>query len=99
MGICGETVASKIISGAGTTQIKLGGGVLRSITVDIVGTGTIQLKDGPDSAGNFQALLGAAAITPTAVGPLFNPGRPLSFRDGLQIVTGGAGSEYEIQFD
>jgi len=94
-------VPTKAISAAGTFNLKQGTGRIYSVFCASVGTAfTIQIKDGPDSAGNAQTKLGAAAITPPAVGFLLNPSeQPLIFRDGIQIVTAGTPGEYEIEYD
>lgn len=94
-------MAIKVINTAATTNVKQGTGRVYSVYLTAVGTGfTIQLKDGPDSAGNTQPLFGSAAFTPGAQGYVLNPNQqPVVFRDGLQVVTTGTPGEYEIQYD
>lgn len=90
------------IANKATNQIKLGAGVIRKITVLNAGTSwTLQLLDGPDSAGNTATLMGASAFTVPAVGTqLLDPFAPLYFRNGLQAVTGGTtAGEIDIQYD
>jgi len=92
---------TKIISTATTTNLKQGPGRIYSIFCASVGTAfTIQVKDGPDSAGNTQTKLGASAVTGTSNTYLLNPSQqPLIFRDGIQIVTAGTPGEYDIEYD
>jgi hypothetical protein len=89
-----------INTAAGTTNLKQGGGMLRNVTGVSAGTSyTFQIKDGPDSAGNTQVLLGAAAIPVVANQQWVDPQQPMSFRDGLQVVTTGTPGEFFIQYD
>ncbi len=94
-------VPTKVINTAGTFNLKQGTSRLYSIFCASVGTAfTIRVLDGPDSAGNTQAKLGAAAITPPGVGYLLNPNQePMILRDGLQVITAGTPGEYELEFD
>jgi hypothetical protein len=92
---------SKTLNTAGTFNVKQGTARLYSIFCVSVGTAfTIRVLDGPDSAGNTQSKLGAAAITSPGVGYLLNPNQePVILRDGLQIITAGTPGEYEIEYD
>ena len=88
-------MAIKVLSAAGTFNLKQGAGVLRGLSCPVAGTFTLQIKDGPDSAGNTQTLYGATAGTvTTGIGLL----EPLIFRDGLQIIIGGANGELDVDF-
>lgn len=91
----------QVKSAAGTTQPKLGGGVIRSIIGVAAGTAyAFQIKDGPDSAGNTQTIIGQAAAVPVIAGVQYiSQTAPIPFRDGLQVVVTGTPGEFEIQFD
>jgi hypothetical protein len=43
-------------------------------------------------------MLGGAAITPAAVGMLYNPTTPIPFINGLQIIV-ATGGEYDVEWD
>jgi hypothetical protein len=94
-------VPTKVINTAATTNLKQGPSRVYSIFCASVGTGfTIRLLDGPDSNGNAQTKLGAAAVTGTSNTYLLNPvQQPLIFRDGIQIITAGTPGEYDIEYD
>lgn len=88
------------ISTAATIQVKRGGGKIWSLLGVAAGTGfAFQLKDGPDSAGNAQTIMGQSAIPVVAGAQFVNSAEPLVFRDGLQIVTTGTPGDLELQFD
>lgn len=86
---------------AATIQVKLGAGRIYGIFGVAAGTGfAVIVKDGPDSAGNLQTIMGQSAAIPiVAGGTLLSTGQPMTFRDGLQIVTSGTPGEFEIQYD
>ena len=89
-----------INSAAGTVIVKRGGGVLRNITGVSAGTSyTFKAQDGPDTAGNAQTLLGAAAIPVVAGQTWLNNTQPISFRDGLQFVVAGTPGEFVVEYD
>lgn len=95
-------MATTLINANATTQVKLGGGMLRGITVTNPGaTWAFQVKDGPDPNGNFQTLLGVAAVAPGLAGSRYvDPIAPLSFVNGLQVITSGTTpGELEVQYD
>lgn len=77
------------ITTSGTFNLKLSApGYIRSMSCPVAGTSwTLQINDGPNSAGNVSALYGATPATvTTGLGLL----APLYFNNGLQIVTSGA---------
>lgn len=87
-------------SAAGTVQIKRGGGVLRNITGVSAGTSyTFQAKDGPDSVGNTQTLIGVAAVPVVASQQWVDPVAPMAFTNGLQFVVTGTPGEFFVQWD
>ena len=92
---------TKSITTAGTLNLKQGTGRIYSIFCVSAGTSfTIQLKDGPDSAGNTQVKYGTAAMQGSANTYLLNPNQePVIFRDGVQVVTGGTPGEYLLEYD
>jgi len=92
-------MAVKTISSNATTQVKLGGGKIWNIIVSDPGTAwVLAVKDGPDPSGNFQTLINAAKIS--AGQPFLDAANPVSFRDGLQVVTSGTtAGELDFQFD
>ena len=94
---------AKVINAAGTFNLKQGTGRVYSIYCASVGTAfTIQLNDGPDSAGNVQKKYGAlaAGITPASGTYVLAPEmNPIVFRDGIQAVTQGTPGEYTVDYD
>lgn len=88
-------MAVKVISAAGTFNIKQGTGVVRGLSCPVAGTFTLQINDGPDSAGNVRALYGAAPGAVTTGLVLFDP---IVFTNGLQVVVGGAGGEIDVDW-
>lgn len=86
---------------AGTVQAKLGAGRIKSIVGVAAGTSyAFQIKDGPDSAGNTQTIMGQTSAIPVVAGVQYmDPNAPITFRDGLQVVVSGTPGELEIQFD
>lgn len=88
-------MAIKVLAAAGTFNLKQGTGIVRGLSCPVAGTFTLQINDGPDSAGNVQRLYGATPATLTTGIALFDP---IVFRDGLQIVIGGAGGELDVDF-
>lgn len=77
------------ITTSGTVNLKLAApGYIRGLSVPVAGTSwTIQLNDGPNSAGNVTAVYGA---TPAAVTTSLGLLEPLFFGQGIQVVTAGA---------
>jgi len=84
-----------VLSAAGTYNLKQGTGVVRGLSCPVAGTFTLQINDGPTSAGTVRALYGASAATLTTGIILFDP---IIFTNGLQVVIGGAGGELDIDF-
>jgi hypothetical protein len=86
-----------VISSSATFNIKQGTGRVRRLSCPNAGTSwTLQINDGPDSAGNVQRLYGASAGTiTTGIGIPFEP---IVFRDGLQIVTSGTAGELDVDW-
>ncbi len=89
-----------INAAAGTVQVKLGGGVIRSIIGVAAGTSyTFQAKDGPDVNGNAAVLMGASAI-PVVAGQSWLPsGTTIPFINGFQMVVTGTPGEVFVQYD
>lgn len=89
------------VNTAATIQVKLGAGKVWSLLGVAPGTTfAFQLRDGPDSNGNTRLIMGQSAAIPVAAGVQYvNSAEPLSFRDGLQIVTTGTPGDAELQFD
>lgn len=88
------------VNTAATITVKRGAGKVWSLLGVAPGTTfAFQLKDGPDSNGNTQTLIGQSAAVPVIAGVQYvNSANPLSFRDGLQIVTTGTPGDLEIQY-
>jgi len=84
-----------VLSAAGTYNLKQGTGVVRGLSCPVAGTFTLQIKDGPDSAGNTRALYGATPGAVTTGLVLFDP---IVFTNGLQVVIGGAGGEIDVDW-
>lgn len=85
---------------AGTIQVKLGGGLLRAIQGVSAGTAyTFKAQDGPDPAGNFRTLIGAAAIPVVANQTWVTPAEPIAFTNGLAMVVTGTPGEFFVQWD
>lgn len=85
---------TRIVSSA-TFNIKQGTGRVRRLSSPNAGTSwTLQINDGPDSAGNTQTLFGTGTIT-TGIAILFEP---IVFRDGLQVITSGTAGELDIDW-
>jgi hypothetical protein len=80
-------MAVTVIVNAGTFNIKQGTGVVRGLSCPVAGQ-TLQINDGPTSAGTVRALYGATPATITTGLVLFDP---IVFTNGLQIVTTGTG--------
>ena len=69
-------------------------GYIRAISCPQAGTTwTLQINDGPDSAGNVVALYGATPATVTTGLGLLSP---LYFTHGVQIVTSGTAGELDL---
>jgi hypothetical protein len=78
-------------------------GYLQNVTVvKADGTTTsIRLLDGPDGAGNFRTLLGAAAIVPaaTAIGANLVGAQQIEFSNGLEVIfVAGTGGEILVEW-
>ena len=88
-------MAITILTAAGTYNIKQGTGRVLGLSCPVAGSGTLQINDGPNSAGGVVTKYGATpgAITTGLI--LFDP---IIFRDGLQIVMGGAGFELDVDW-
>jgi hypothetical protein len=86
----------KIVT-SGTFNLALSKpGYVRSLTVSAAGTGwTLQLNDGPNSAGNVTTLFGG---TPATIASGMYLQSPLYYSQGFQVVTAGA-TPGEIEFD
>ena len=86
---------------AGTSQVKLGPGKIWSIVGVAAGTTyAFQIKDGPDSAGNTQTIMGQSAAIPVIAGVQYvNSAEPMTFRDGFQMVMTGTPGDIEVQYD
>ncbi|HEX4714768.1 MAG TPA: hypothetical protein VH164_07565 [Ktedonobacteraceae bacterium] len=88
-----------------TTQIKLGAGYIKQLSVANAGTTwTLQINDGPSlgpgsggtGAGNtFYALFGGTPATMTT--GLLNI-QPIYFSNGCQIVTAGTAGELDVDW-
>lgn len=91
----------QINAAAGTVQVKLGPGKIWRIFGVAAGTSyAFQVKDGPDSAGNTQTIIGQNAAIPVVAGVQYvNSAEPVSFRDGFQMVMTGTPGDVEVQFD
>lgn len=92
----------QINSAAGTVQVKLGAGKIWAISGVAAGTAySFQVKDGPDSAGNTQTIMGQTSAIPVIAGVQYLgvSGEPLTFRDGFQMVMTGTPGEVEVQYD
>lgn len=89
------------VNTAATITVKRGAGKIWSLLGVAAGTTfAFQLKDGPDTAGNSQTIMGQSAAIPVIAGVQYvNSAEPLVFRDGLQIVTTGTPGDLEIQYD
>lgn len=88
-------MAVTVINAAGTYNLKQGTGVVRGLSCPVAGTFTLQINDGPTSAGTVRALYGATPTTLTTGIVIFDP---IVFTNGLQIVIGGAGGELDVDW-
>ena len=95
------SIVQQVHGAAGTIQLKLGGGQVRSIVGVAAGTSyTFQLKDGPDSAGNARTIVGQNAAIPVVAGTQYmSPTFPIPFINGLQAVVTGTPGDFEVEFD
>jgi hypothetical protein len=88
-------MAISVLTAAATYNLKQGTGVVRGLSCPVAGTFTLQINDGPTSAGTVRALYGATPATLTTGVLLFDP---IIFTNGLQVVIGGAGGELDIDW-
>jgi hypothetical protein len=88
-------MAITVLTAAGTYNLKQGTGRVLGLSCPVAGTFTLQINDGPDSAGNVKAKYGATPGAVTTGLILFDP---IIFRDGLQVVIGGAGGELDVDW-
>lgn len=88
-------MAITTISAAGTYNLKQGTGVVRGLSCPVAGTFTLQVNDGPTSAGTTRPLYGATPGAVTTGLILFDP---IIFTNGLQVVVAGAGGEIDVDW-
>jgi hypothetical protein len=95
------SIVQQVNGAAGTIQLKLGGGRVYSIVGVSIGTNyALQLKDGPDPAGNAKTIVGQNAAIPAVAGVQYmSPTQPTTFINGLQAVVTGTPGEFEVEFD
>lgn len=91
----------QINSAAGTVQVKRGAGKIWSLVGVAAGTAySFQIKDGPDTAGNTQTIMGQSAAVPVIAGVQYvSSAEPMTFRDGFQMVMTGTPGDIEVQYD
>ena len=85
-------MAITVVTGAGTFNLKQGTGRVLGLSCPVAGQ-TLQINDGPTSAGTVRNLCGA---TPATVNTGLLILDPIIFTNGLQVVTTGTG---EIDID
>jgi hypothetical protein len=88
-------MAITVLTAAGTYNLKQGTGRVLGLSCPVAGTFTLQINDGPNVTGGVVAKYGATPATLTTGILIFDP---IIFRDGLQIVIGGAGGELDVDW-
>ena len=87
-------MAISVIVGAGTFNLKQGTGRVLGLSCPVAGQ-TLQINDGPGVTGAVVTKYGVTPATVTTGILLFDP---IIFRDGLQVVIGGAGGELDVDW-
>ena len=89
-------MAVTTLTTAGTFNLKQGTGRVLGLSCPVAGTAfTLQINDGPNSAGAVVTKYGVTPSTLTTGILIFDP---IIFRDGLQVVLAGTPGELDIDW-